>query len=153
MPMLLLPPCRLKCCRWRVWWCGGRRLCKLLDMLLSVRIHNTESLAILQMASVVVREVETLQAASSVRQSSYAGPATDGSASAQEQAEWQPPSTPAVAFVDATDGAWLTVAVEEGIEAVCTSFGISLSFPACRADVLCCAFTIHVSLFGSAWKT
>jgi hypothetical protein len=68
------------------------------------------------MASVVVREVEMLQAAHGVRRASYAC-AAEGKAAALEP-EWRPPALPAVVLVDVTNGEWRTLAVEDGIEAV-----------------------------------
>jgi hypothetical protein len=70
-----------------------------------------------QMASVVVREVDTLHAAPGVRSASFAVPADD-QAPAHEP-EWRPPAPPAVVLVDVTGGEWRTLAVEDGIEAVC----------------------------------
>ena len=68
------------------------------------------------MAGVVVREVETLQAAHGIRSASFAIPADD-QVPAQEP-EWRPPPPPAVVLVDVTGGEWYTLAVEDGIEAV-----------------------------------
>ena len=61
------------------------------------------------MASVVVREVEMMQAAMGFRRASFKAE-QDSSAS-----EWRPPPVPAVALVDAGDAAWRTLVAEDGI--------------------------------------
>lgn len=69
------------------------------------------------MAGVVVREVEMLQAAASVRRGSYRGAAQED-VSFSGGTDWRPPATPAVALVDTSNAFWRTLAVEDGIEAV-----------------------------------
>jgi hypothetical protein len=83
---------------------------------LSAGVSFTKTCRHPQMASVVVREVETLQAAHGVRHASFAVP-TDDQAAAQEP-EWRPPAPPAVVLVDVTGGEWRTLAIENNIEAV-----------------------------------
>lgn len=78
---------------------------------------STPSPMLKQMAGVVVREVEMLQAAASVRRGSFVG-AAEEDASFSGGTEWRPPTTPAVALVDTSNASWRTLAVEDGIEAI-----------------------------------
>lgn len=87
------------------WWCGTTP--KPMDF---KRIE----LSLPQMANVVVREVEMMQAKDSMKRASFNTEQQDVCSSG----EWRPPPTPAVAIVDAHDAAWPALVAEDTIEAV-----------------------------------
>lgn len=76
------------------------------------------------MANVVVREVEMMQTAASIKRASFTAEQQDGPGE-----EWRHNPTPAVALVDTADPAWRTLVAEDGIEAVRTARRMTFQDP------------------------